>query len=162
LSSKTNLLIALSPKQNLLTSLAPEFSLVLPPPGSSLVSYFPERKENISVVPVEVPSTSNIISASTAPIWFSGVPFTLGNNPLVFPILKAPEESFAADSEGIAADALADAADKGGEGLWAGSQLAIAAGFQTLGNARVAWVGGVELFSDEFARRKIWQPTNCS
>ncbi|KAF5372921.1 hypothetical protein D9758_001481 [Tetrapyrgos nigripes] len=155
LSGKTNLLIALSQKQNLLTSFAPEFSLILPPPGSSLLSYFPERKENNSVVPIEVPSSSNIISAGTAPVWFSGVPFVLGNNPLIFPILNAPAESFAADAEGITPDALADAAEKGGEGLWAGSQLAVAAGFQTLGNARVAWLGGVELFSNEFAKKEI-------
>ncbi|KAK7449722.1 oligosaccharyl transferase glycoprotein complex, beta subunit [Stygiomarasmius scandens] len=155
LSSNTNLLIALGQKQNLLTSLAPEFSLILPPPGSSLVSYFPERKEPNTVVPIEVPSSSKILSSTSSPVWFSGVPFALGNNPLVFPILTAPAEGFAADSEGSTADALADAADKGGEGLWAGSQLATVAGFQALGGARAAWVGGPELFSDEFAKKEI-------
>ncbi|THU76956.1 Dolichyl-diphosphooligosaccharide-protein glycosyltransferase 48kDa subunit [Dendrothele bispora CBS 962.96] len=155
LSSQTNLLIALGQKQNLVTSLAPEFSLILPPPGSSLVSYFPERKEPPTVVPIDVPSSSKILSSSSSPVWFSGVPFALGNNPLVFPILSAPAEGFAADSEGSTADALFDAADKGGEGLWAGSQLAVAAGFQALGGARATWVGGVELFSDEFAKKEI-------
>ncbi|KAK7049205.1 hypothetical protein VNI00_005806 [Paramarasmius palmivorus] len=158
LSGNTNLLIALSPKQNLITSLAPEFSLILPPPNTPLISHFPERKEPANVVPISIPRSSvdtpPILTPSTAPIWFSGIPFALGQNPLLFPILNAPAESFAADADATA-DVLADAAEKGGEGLWAGTQLAVAAGFQALGGARVAWVGGAEVFSDAFANKDI-------
>ncbi|KAJ8454128.1 hypothetical protein ONZ45_g19425 [Pleurotus djamor] len=57
LSLKTNLLVALSPKQTPLTSLAAEFSLVLPPPGTPLISHFPERDAPASVIPVNVPSS---------------------------------------------------------------------------------------------------------
>ncbi|KAE9383942.1 hypothetical protein BT96DRAFT_1008610 [Gymnopus androsaceus JB14] len=58
----------------------------------------------------------------------------LPSNPLLFPILHAPAESVGdlSDASGLVSDALADAAEKGSEGLWAGSSLAIVAGFQTL------------------------------
>lgn len=153
MSGGTNLLIALSQKQTPLSSLASEFSLILPPPGTPLVSYFPERKDPPSVIPIDVPASSPILSRMS-PVWFSGVPFALGSNPLLVPILNAPAESFAADSQG-GADSLVDASEKGGEGLWAGSQLGVVAGFQALGGARVAWVGGVDVFSDKFAKKEV-------
>jgi oligosaccharyltransferase complex subunit beta len=48
-----------------------------------------------------------------------------------------------------------DAAEKGGEGLWAGSQLGVVTGFQATSSARVVWAGGVELFGDEFAQKEV-------
>ncbi|KAJ7767436.1 oligosaccharyl transferase beta subunit [Mycena maculata] len=154
MSGGTNLLIALSQKQTPLSSLASEFSLILPPPGTPLVSFFPERKDPPSVIPIDAPASSLILSPKLAPIWFSGVPHALGSNPFLIPILNAPAESFAADSDG-AADALVDATEKGGEGLWAGSQLSVATGFQAIGGARATWVGGVDLFSDKFAKKEV-------
>ncbi|KAH9935816.1 dolichyl-diphosphooligosaccharide-protein glycosyltransferase [Amylocystis lapponica] len=155
LSEKTNLLLALSPKQTPLTSLASEFSLILPPPGTPLLSHFPQRDTPATVVPVGVPSNA-ILTPDLPPVWFSGVPFVLGNNPLLVPILNAPPESFAADSDrDSGCEAIVDASEKGGEGLWAGSQLGLVAGFQTLGGARATWAGGVELFSDDFAKKEI-------
>ncbi|THH31855.1 hypothetical protein EUX98_g2333 [Antrodiella citrinella] len=155
LSKHTNLLIALSPRQTPFTSLAAEFSLTLPPPGTPLISHFPTRNEPATVIPVSV-APSDILSPGLSPVWFSGVPFAYQNNPLLVPILNAPAESFASDSESdLGADALVDATDKGGEGLWAGSQLGLVAGFQALGGARATWVGGVELFSDEFFQKDL-------
>ncbi|KAF8894805.1 oligosaccharyl transferase beta subunit [Infundibulicybe gibba] len=155
LSSNTNLLIALSPKQTPLTSLAQEFSLILPPPGTPLMSYFPQRDDPATVVPVNV-SPAPMLSANSASVWFSGTPHALGNNPLLVPILRAPPESFAADSAGDSgATALVDSAEKGGEGLWAGSQMGLATGFQAHGGARVAWIGGVDIFSDKFAQKEL-------
>jgi oligosaccharyltransferase complex subunit beta len=155
LQGKTNLLLALGPKQTPLTSLASEFSLILPPPGTPLISHFPKRDTPASVIPIDLPSHP-ILTPGTPPIWFSGISHALGNNPLLFPIVHAPAESFAADStEDLSADTLADAADKGGEGLWAGSSMAIVSGFQTKTGARATWVGGVELFSDAFARKEL-------
>lgn len=73
----------------------------------------------------------------------------------MFPILKAPAESFADDSENdFGAEAVVQASEKGGEGLWAGSQLSLVAGFQALGGARATWVGGVDLFSDEYVQKE--------
>ncbi|KAK0185906.1 oligosaccharyl transferase beta subunit [Armillaria mellea] len=153
LSLNTNLLIALSPKQTMLSSLAAEFSLILPPPGTPLISYFPERDGPANAIPIAVPQ-SPLLTPNTPPVWFSGIPFARGNNPLIVPILNAPEESFTADSDS-SADTLADAAEKGGEGIWAGSQLGVVSGFQALSGARVTWVGGVDLFTDKFANKEI-------
>ena len=80
----------------------------------------------------------------------------LGPNPLLFPILNAPAEAFATDTTTDAgADALVEAAEKGGEGLWAGSSLALVAGFQAKSGARALWVGGVDMFSDELANLEL-------
>lgn len=128
---------------------------MLPPPGTPLISHFPARDDPATVIPVSV-TPSNILSPGISPVWFSGVPFAYQNNPLLVPILNAPAESFASDSESdFGADSLVDAADKGGEGLWAGSQLGLVAGFQPLSGARATWVGGVELFSDEFFQKDL-------
>jgi len=155
LSGKTNILITLSQKQSPLTSLASEFSLIPSPPGTPLVSHFPQRDTPANVIPIEVPS-SPILTANTAPVWFSGVSHALGNSPFLVPILHTPSESFAADSINDAgADALVDAAEKAGEGLWAGSQMSVVTGFQAVGGARATWVGGVELFSDAFINKEI-------
>ncbi|TFY60242.1 hypothetical protein EVJ58_g5275 [Rhodofomes roseus] len=154
LSKNTNLLIAVSPKATPLTSLAAEFSLILPPPGTPLVSHFPERDTPATVIPVDVSPSNPVLSGSLPPVWFSGVPFAFNSNPHIVPILSAPPQSFAADSDADSgADAVVEAADKGGEGLWAGSSLGLVAGFQTLGGGRATWVGGVDLFSDEYAQK---------
>ena len=75
------------------------------------------------------------------------------------PILRAPSESFAAETDEGAndknADAVVDAAEKGGEGLWAGGLMSVVTGFQTKNNARVVWAGGVEMFTDEFAEKEV-------
>ncbi|EKM83135.1 hypothetical protein AGABI1DRAFT_111630 [Agaricus bisporus var. burnettii JB137-S8] len=157
LGSKTNLLITLSTKQTSLTSLAAEFSLAPAPPGTPLISYFPERSEPLNVVPIQPPSTSHILSQNMAPVWFSGTPFALGNNPMLVPILNAPPYAFASEVDGGSADSLVDAAEKGGEGLWAGSRMGVVTGFQTTTGARVVWAGGAELFSDEYAKKQISQ-----
>ncbi|CAK5273944.1 unnamed protein product [Mycena citricolor] len=151
-SSGTNLILTLSQKQTPLASLAAEFNLILPPPSTPLVSFFPEREEPLTVVPVPVPA-SHIVSSNT-PVWFSGVPHAQGNSPQLVPILKAPAESFAADVDS-GADAIADTVEKGGEGLWAGSQLGLVTGFQVAGGARVSWVGSAEMFSNDFATKPV-------
>ena len=71
------------------------------------------------------------------------------------PILRAPAQSFAAEVDGGSADTIVDAADRGGEGLWAGSQLSVVTGFQALNGARVTWVGGVDVFSDKLAQKEV-------
>jgi oligosaccharyltransferase complex subunit beta len=109
------------------------------------------------VIPVAVPSTHPLLTPNTSPVWYSGIPFAHGNNPLLVPILHAPAESFASDTDSDAgAEALFDAAERGGEGLWAGQALGIVTGFQTRDNyARVTWIGGIELFSDEYANKLL-------
>ena len=120
------------------------------------MSHFPERKGPATTVPVPVPASHPILTPKTPPILFAGIPFSLGLNPLLIPILNAPPESFAsdgtADNDG---DALFDAAEKGGEGLWAGSSMSLVAGFQVLGGSRALFVGGYEMFTDAFANGDV-------
>jgi oligosaccharyltransferase complex subunit beta len=80
------------------------------------------------------------------------------------PILHAPAESFASDTDSDSgAEVLFEAAERGGEGLWAGRSLGIVTGFQTRDNsARVTWVGGVELFSDAYAKKSLSSCVNPS
>jgi len=109
------------------------------------------------VIPVPVPADHPLLTANTPPVWFSGIPFAHINNPLLVPILHAPAESFASDTDSDSgAEVLFEAAERGGEGLWAGSSLGIVTGFQTRDNsARVTWVGGIELFSDAYANKVL-------
>ncbi|KAK2460666.1 hypothetical protein APHAL10511_007136 [Amanita phalloides] len=153
-SRDVNILVALPQKQTPLSTFAAEFSLILPPPSTSLISYFPEREDAPNVIPVSPPKEHPIITSDLNPVWFTGIPHALGNNPFLIPILRAPPQSFAGEL-GSPAEALVEAAEKGGEGLWAGRQLGIVTGFQALNNVRVTFVGGAELFSDEFARKDI-------
>ncbi|KAL1947248.1 hypothetical protein VTO73DRAFT_14209 [Trametes versicolor] len=156
LNKNTNLILALSTKQTPLSSLAAEFSLILPPPGTPLISHFPQRDTPATVIPVEASSADSIISPNLPPVWFSGVPQALGTNPLLVPLLKAPSQSFASDADSDSgADVVFEASEKGGEGLWAGKQLSLVTGFQALNNARATWVGGVEMFSDEYINKEI-------
>jgi len=157
LNAGTNLIIALSPTQSPFFTLASEFSLILPPPGTPLISHFPARDTPPSVIPVAVPSEHPLLTPNTPPVWYSGIPFAHGNNPLLVPILHATAESFASDTDSDAgAETLVDAAERGGEGLWAGQTLGIVTGFQTRdNNTRVTWVGGIELFSDAYASKLL-------
>jgi oligosaccharyltransferase complex subunit beta len=108
------------------------------------------------MIPITPPKSHAFLSSNLSPIWFSGTPHAFGSNPYLVPILNAPSESFAADSTGDSdADALVDAAEKAGEGLWAGSQLGVVSGFQTKDSARAAWVGGVEMFTDQYFKKEV-------
>lgn len=109
------------------------------------------------MIPVTVPSDHPLLTPNTPPVWYSGIPFAHPNNPLLVPILNAPTESFASDTDSDSgAEALFEAAERGGEGLWAGRSLGIVTGFQTReDSARVTWVGGVELFSDAYAKKPL-------
>ena len=108
------------------------------------------------MVPVSVPSSHPLLTPNTPPVWFSGIPFAHHSNPLLVPILNAPAESFASDTDSDAnADVVFDYAERGGEGLWAGSSLGIVTGFQTRDNARITWVGGIDLFSDDYANKPL-------
>ncbi|KAF8589687.1 Dolichyl-diphosphooligosaccharide-protein glycosyltransferase [Ramaria rubella] len=156
LAAKTNLLVALSPTQTPLTSLASEFGLTFPPPQTPLLSHFPERPPPHTTLSIPIPASHPFLTPNTPPILFAGTSHLLSNNPLLIPVVRAPPESFAADSESDAgADAVVDSAEKGGEGLWAGAQMGVVTGFQTREGARVMWVGGVDVFSDAFAQKEV-------
>jgi oligosaccharyltransferase complex subunit beta len=153
-SRGVNLLVALPNKQSTISTLASEFSLILPPPSTTLISYFPERQDAPTVIPVDPPKKHPVLTNGLNPVWFTGTPHALGNSPFLVPILHAPPQSFASELDG-SGDSLVEAAEKGGEGLWAGGQLGIVTGFQALNDARVTFAGGAELFSDAFIQKEI-------
>lgn len=110
------------------------------------------------MIPISVSSQSSpVLSKNIAPVWFSGVPQAFGNSPYLVPILKAPAESFSGElpTQGGSAESLFEAADKGGEGLWAGSSLGVVTGFQTASGGRITWLGGVDLLTDELFQKEL-------
>ncbi|KAF8725150.1 Dolichyl-diphosphooligosaccharide--protein glycosyltransferase 48 kDa subunit, partial [Rhizoctonia solani] len=156
LAQGTNVLFALSSKSTPISSLATEFGLSLPPPNTPLISHFPSRPAPHTTLPISLSQAHPLVTPNLPPILFSGVNFALNDNPRVFSILRAPVESFAADSEDdVNAETVAEMADRGGEGFWAGNSMSVVAGFQVAGGARAAWVGGVSVFSDEFAKAEV-------
>jgi len=48
-----------------------------------------------------------------------------------------------------------DAAEKGGEGLWAGGAMGLVTGFQTNVGSRAVFTGSVDLFSNELAKKHL-------
>ncbi|KAL5512057.1 WBP1 [Sanghuangporus vaninii] len=158
LSSGVNMLFTLSPSQTPLTALASEFSLIPTPPNTPLISHFPARDgdDPHTIIPVSVMQDHPVLSPGIPPVLFEGVPHAYALNPLLVPILRAPPEAFASDSESDSgSDSIVDAAEKGGEGLWAGSQLGLVTGFQTRdGNGRAVWAGSISLFSDDSAKKE--------
>src|SRR5437667_3382981 len=67
---------------------------------------------------------------------------TLGNSPLVQPILKAPRTAYSYDQKESAAYADDDTV------FAAGSQLALVVGVQARNNARITFVGGADMVGD--------------
>ncbi|TEB19488.1 dolichyl-diphosphooligosaccharide-protein glycosyltransferase [Coprinellus micaceus] len=139
LSRKTNVIVALPTKQSPLHSLAAR------------------RDTPSTLIPIKVEDHSSpALTKHIEPVWFSGIPASLGSNPLLVPILRAPSESFASETTVTSgsADAVADSVERGGEGLWAGSSLSLVTGFQATNGARITFVGGAEIFSDELAQKE--------
>ncbi|KDN41197.1 hypothetical protein RSAG8_07611, partial [Rhizoctonia solani AG-8 WAC10335] len=134
LTQGTNILFALSSKSTPLSSLATEFGLSLPPPNTPLISHFPSRPTPHTTLPISLAQAHPLVTPNLPPILFSGISFALNDNPQVFSVVRAPAES---------------------EGLWAGNSMSVVAGFQVAGGARATWVGGVSVFSDEFAKAEV-------
>jgi oligosaccharyltransferase complex subunit beta len=154
MSEKNNLLIALSPKQTLLTSLATEFTPSFCHPQRLHLSHTIPFALSAQLQSLSI-SHPRLLSLLQAFQFGSPVPHMHSATMLV-PILRAPAESFAADStDDSGADGIVDATEKGGKGLWAGSQMALVTGFQTNVNSRVVFAGGIDLLSDEYARKEL-------
>ena len=159
LERNVNVLIALSPTQTPLHSLAAEFGLIFPPPGTPLISHFPSTKTpDIISIDLSENVTPLLQRKTEGTVFFKGVPHAVLPNPALFSVLRAPAESYATDSDfstDRGADTMADSIEKGGEGLWGGSSLRLVSGFIAKNGARIMWCGGVEMFSDEYAKKTI-------
>ncbi|WPK25797.1 hypothetical protein PUMCH_003128 [Australozyma saopauloensis] len=106
------------------------------PKGHSLRSFFDKEislsEENLA--------SSKIVSQLAVPL-YEGSAALISNSELLFPIVKAARLSFSANSQ---IDALT------GDKTWTnGEQGFLAVGFQALNNARAAWVGSLDLVSQE-------------
>lgn len=158
LESRTNLLIAVSPTHTPLHALALEFGITPAPAETTLLSHFPPPGALHTTLAITPPTDSKIVSAGHGAVLYSGTAFTLDGNPLQVPILRAPPEAVVADAEGesdASGDILVDEGERGVGALKAGTSLGTVVGFQARNNARVTWVGGVELFSDAFAQGEV-------
>ena len=133
ISRGVNILVALSPSQTPLHSLAAEFGLILPPPQTSLVDHFNAFEKDPSKLILPIPKENTFFPDSRGgKIIYKGISMAYTPNPALFPILNAPAESYATDNDGSTdkgADAIAASAEKGGEGLWAGSSMGVVSGF---------------------------------
>lgn len=158
-----NLLLLTSPSSTpeQTREFARELEISLPPRDFSLVDHFSydtlSAPANHDVVLVSRPkissSTQNYFSGNgpnSDIIAFRGVGHTLGNGPLLNPILTAGRTSYAYDTKEDAAYA---------EDPWSvGSQLHLVSALQARNNARITVSGSVEIFSDEFFGMTVKPP----
>ncbi|KAL0640515.1 oligosaccharyl transferase glycoprotein complex, beta subunit [Maublancomyces gigas] len=155
-----NLLLLTSPSSTpeQTREFARELEISLPPRDFSLVDHFnydtlsaPSKHDVVLVPrPKASSSTQNYFSDSDSKsdvIAFRGVGHTLGNGPLLNPILTAGRTSYAYDTKEDATYA---------EDPWSvGSQLHLVSALQARNNARITVSGSAEIFSDEFFGMKV-------
>jgi oligosaccharyltransferase complex subunit beta len=137
--------------------LARELDIDIPPRDYISVDHFnydtlsdPEKHDLILVTrPSRSTATQNYFSGKNSDevIAFRGVGHTLGNRPLLFPILKGSRTAYAYDTKEDFAYA---------EDPWtAGNQLHYVTAFQARNNARITVSGSTEMFSNEFFDLKV-------
>ena len=128
-----------------LRDFAIEFSVDFDERGTGVSDPFHATPQGILKATQFVPN-EHVLSGSLLngknPILFKGVGHKLsGKNPYVFPLLTAFSSSFSYDLEDK--DPLAGSP-------MIGTDVALASVFQARNNARVAFVGSVDLFSDAY------------
>jgi len=128
--------------------LARELDIDIPPRNYKAVDHFNHEassEHDLILVPRPDVSTSqrNFFSAAEPEyIAFRGAGHTLGNRPLLFPILKGSRTAYVYDTKedfGYAEDPWT-----------AGSQVNYVSALQARNNARIVVVGSTDIFSDEF------------
>lgn len=158
-----NILILTSPKgtPEQTREFARELDINLPPKDYLVVDHFShdtlstEKHDMVIVKRPEVStSTQNYFSPSSSStediIAYRGVGHTLGNGPLLNPILTAGRTSYAYDTIDDAVYA---------EDPWsAGSQLHLVSALQARNNARITISGSAEIFSDVFYGLNVKPP----
>jgi len=157
LNKQTNLLIAVSSTHTPMHGFAAEFGLTTAPAETALVSHFAKDASRPHTT-LEIALSKHKAVSAPGTVLYSGTAYSLNGNPLQVPILRAPPEAYAVDTDTSSdenPESLVEAANKGGDGLWAGETLGVVVGFQARNGARVAWTGGVSLFSDKFAQANI-------
>lgn len=129
--------------------LARELDIELPPRDFLAVdhlNYHPvlgAEKHDVLMVsrPARSAATQNYFSGE-GDVAFRGAGHTLGNRPLLFPVLRASRSAYTYDTK----EDFSFAQDP-----WAaGNQMGLVSALQTRGNARVVVAGSADMFSDEF------------
>ncbi|PWW78369.1 Dolichyl-diphosphooligosaccharide-protein glycosyltransferase 48kDa subunit [Tuber magnatum] len=156
-----NVLILTSPSSipEQIRELARELDIGLPPKDYIAVDHFNydtvSNSEKHDVVlanrPAVSPAVHNYFSGKQDDlIAFRGAGHTLGNGPLLVPILTASRTAYAYDSK----EDFAYAQDP-----WAaGTQMQFVSAMQARNNARITLVGSADMFSDEFFDMKVQKP----
>ena len=156
-----NILVLTSPSSipEQIRELARELDIGLPPKDYIAVDHFNydtvSKSEKHDVIlatrPAVSPAVYNYFSGKQDDlIAFRGVGHTLGNAPLLVPILTAPRTAYAYDTK----EDFAYAQDP-----WAaGTQMQLVSAMQARNNARITLVGSVDMFSNEFFDMKVQQP----
>lgn len=96
--------------------------------------------------------------STTLPIMYKGLTHRLGNNPLAFSILKAGGTSYSGEipkeGTGFVAPVLDEASNETPV-LGSEEDVSLISGFQLKDNsARVAWIGSLDVFSNDFLNAK--------
>lgn len=135
---------------------ARELDINLPPRDHITADHFnydtlsASDKHDLILVPLPASSSSvkNYFSnGGNGLIAFRGVGHTLGNGPLLMPILSAARTSYAYDTK----EDFAYAQDP-----WsAGTQMHLVSALQARNNARITIAGSVDMFSNEFFDLKV-------
>ncbi|ODV92877.1 hypothetical protein CANCADRAFT_14039, partial [Tortispora caseinolytica NRRL Y-17796] len=130
-----------------LRRLAHELGMALPPIGSKLIDHFKAPNKDAHDILI-LDESSNTIpepyvhQPGSKPLIYSGTGFSLLNNPLVLPILKAFRTSYVSSGPESAAAVT--------EPWVAGSQTYLAGAFQAYNNARFVFVGSDLFFSNKY------------
>ncbi|KAL7270971.1 oligosaccharyl transferase glycoprotein complex, beta subunit [Rhizina undulata] len=156
MQQKGNIMVLTSPNSTpeQTRELARELDISLPPRDYLVVdhfSYHPSAAEKHDIVLVPRPAASsekkNYFAKEGEVIAYRGSGHTIGNGPLLNPILAAGREAYAYDTKEHFAHA---------EDAWAaGKQMQLVSALQGRNDARITFVGGVETFSNEFFELEV-------
>lgn len=163
LNKDGNILVLQDPKSapEQLRDLGRELEIGLAPKGDIVVDHFNwlsgvegnEKSHNVTLVqkPATKLGTKNYFGGGGGGggdneqekyVAFRGTGHTLGNSPLIQPILQASRVAYTCNP--------AEEVEQSENPWSAGQQLWLASGFQARNNARITFVGSADSFSDEF------------
>ena len=124
-----------------------------------LIDYF-GKTEPSSIL---ISSETSLCKSPAAPAFNSpilapnAVAHKLGLNPLLLPVLSAPEGVFSGELAELDDEEREVEALTGGKNreILAGSKASIVSGFQTRENARAGWIGSVDMLSDKTLKTQV-------
>ncbi|RPA82059.1 Dolichyl-diphosphooligosaccharide-protein glycosyltransferase 48kDa subunit [Ascobolus immersus RN42] len=156
INSSGNILLLINPSSVPETTrdFAREMDIFLPPKDYAITDHYifdrSSARENHDTLIVRSPQGSpdqKSYFSTTFPVIWKGTGFTIGNSPLVNPILKGARGSYVYDTK---EDAVYT------DDPWAvGAQINLVAAVQARNNARLTVVGSDVVFTDEFFDKEV-------